>query len=868
MRIHILILSLMLVLFPSCKEKITIVVTSENSEAIEQFAAVELSNYLTKIYPDYEFAIKGESDAGKAIHLKVTDKIAGVPDNTEGYLVKSEGDKAYIFSKGNTGLINGVYGILEKLGCGFFLSDEMLPEPKKDFDFSAWNYSNEPLIKERFVFNWHNFISGCTGWDKAHWLEWIDRSQKMGFNTVMVHTYHNNPMHTYEFNGFKKEVGYINTSAKGRDWGNIPINDVRRLPGGEIFNNAEFGSEIAMVPDDQRSEVAQSVMAEIFSFAFARGVKVNYPFDIDMPLLFLKNSMVKSIPKEEKFYLSKDDVWIPLPDKPKGYAFYKAQLEGLLSSYPMLEDITFFRRGASFFRNASVMELPGKWQEEYSSVIKQSPNLGALDKEEVIGSFITAKLVKGYQQILRDMGRDDIRLGTGSWNHYFVVPTAAFLPEDIKLMPIDWNSRFNQSMIEDESILHDFADTECKKRVIPFIWAHHDDGMYVGRPFQPTENLFAKLKQGDCNSFGVFHWMNRPLDLFFKNMSRQVWSATVNESLDKTIKFTALHYFGTESMAAYFNEWIFNAPMFGRATLKNFFYRGMNEGVFDFDNAKIECKKRMAILDGVDASLMTAKQKGYIKYFKTLEQFIIDFSKTQPHLLNAEKLLNEGDINGAREELQQGDPAQCVKTFSKLSQIVKKERGEMAYTYRLATKYIPDYISFEQRTRLKPFYMNIDSIVYEDIAQGKGINLTYHIDSSGQFWECLGEREFDSPIVKLSAISRLNDDLKPFAEIFQIGIKISSVDTIPIQPVMRARAVKNNRDIWEGTYEMKILVASENEEEVSFNINVNGNESTFTTAGKSIVSTTVEQNETGLMSLTIKPSIGNIIICGIILKPI
>ena len=122
MRIHILILSLMLVLFPSCKEKITIVVASENSEAIEQFAAEELSNYLTKIYPDYEFVIKGESDAGKAIHLKVTDKIAGVPDNPEGYLVKSKGDDAYILSRGNTGLIYGVYGMLEKLGCGFFLS--------------------------------------------------------------------------------------------------------------------------------------------------------------------------------------------------------------------------------------------------------------------------------------------------------------------------------------------------------------------------------------------------------------------------------------------------------------------------------------------------------------------------------------------------------------------------------------------------------------------------------------------------------------------------------------------------------------------------------------------------------------------------
>ena len=235
--------------------------------------------------------------------------------------------------------------MLERLGCGFFLSDEMLPEPKQDFDLKAWNYSNEPLIKERFVFNWHNFISGCTGWDKAHWIEWIDRSQKMGYNTVMVHVYHNNPMHTYQFNGINKEAGYISTSAKGRDWGNIPINDVRRLPGGEIFNSSEFGSEIAMVPDHQRVEIAQSAMAEVFSYAIERGVKVNFAFDVDMPLSYLQNTMIESISEEDKFYLSQPEVWIPRPDRPEGYRFYKSQLEGLFSSYPMLKDISFFRRG-------------------------------------------------------------------------------------------------------------------------------------------------------------------------------------------------------------------------------------------------------------------------------------------------------------------------------------------------------------------------------------------------------------------------------------------------------------------------------------------------------------------------------------------
>ena len=494
-RLFLLIIAI--TFFSSCKKEITIV-TSQNPGTVETFAAKELSKYLSEIYPDYKFPVAFKSNGDKTIHLQITDKIPGIPENPEGYLIKSDGEDASIYAGGETGLIYGVYGMLEKLGCGFYISDEMLPEPKKNFDFEAWNCSDEPLVKERFVFNWHNFISGCTGWDKKDWLSWIDRSQKMGYNTIMVHAYHNNPMHTYSFNGIEKEVGYISTSAKGRDWGNIPVNDVRRLPGGEIFDNAEFGSDIAMVPDDQRVKVAQETMAEVFSYASERGVKVNFAFDIDMPLIYLQKTMIESIPQKDKWYLPDPGIWIPRPDKPEGYRFYKSQIEGLLDAYKTLTGITFFRRGASFFRNAKPEDLPVTWKKEYFSNLDQFPYLKKIEQPEVIGSFITARLVLAYQQILKDLGRADIELGTGSWQHEFVVPTAAFLPEEIHLMPIDWNSRFNKSFMDNDTILNDFASPECANRVIPFIWAHHDDGRYVGRPFKPTEELYSKLKQGDA----------------------------------------------------------------------------------------------------------------------------------------------------------------------------------------------------------------------------------------------------------------------------------------------------------------------------------------------------------------------------------
>jgi hypothetical protein len=110
--------------------------------------------------------------------------------------------------------------------------------------------------------------------------------------------------------------------------------------------------------------------------------------------------------------------------------------------------------------------------------------------------------------------------------------------------------------------------------------------------------------------------------------------------------------------------------------------------------------------------------------------------------------------------------------------------------------------------------------------------------------------------------------VSPYDEIFQYGLKISTADTIPIQPVMRATAVKNKSDVWKGAYELQILAASENNKKVSFRIYVNGNEKTFTTVGKSIVSCLIDQEETGLMSLVLKPDGGSIIVCGVILSPV
>ena len=63
----------------------------------------------------------------------------------------------------------------------------------------------------------------------------------------MVHAYGNNPMQSFSLNGKDKEIGYLTTSQKGRDWGAQHVNDIRLMYGGELFSEFEYGETNSMI---------------------------------------------------------------------------------------------------------------------------------------------------------------------------------------------------------------------------------------------------------------------------------------------------------------------------------------------------------------------------------------------------------------------------------------------------------------------------------------------------------------------------------------------------------------------------------------------------------------------------------------------
>ncbi len=180
------------VVFISCStQKKTYIVVNDNEVVIE--VGKDLASYLSKTYPKESFIISNKKGEGtKNIIIEITS--SGGLRNDEAYKIFSDGDLLFIQGETSRALVNGVYGLLKELGWNFYLSFEVPPVESKPLNFSAKKIENAPLKEKRIIFNWHNFLSGCTGWNLEQWQKWIDNASKIGFNTIMVHAYGNNPM--------------------------------------------------------------------------------------------------------------------------------------------------------------------------------------------------------------------------------------------------------------------------------------------------------------------------------------------------------------------------------------------------------------------------------------------------------------------------------------------------------------------------------------------------------------------------------------------------------------------------------------------------------------------------------------------------
>ena len=779
------------------------IVLAPAAPASVRAAAENLAAILTRLYPRDRFTLASTlPETGKAILLGLASEERvraqlgdGRPAAPESFVVRvrtTAGREVGLIAGADArGAAAGVYRLLSRLGCGFYLSGDALPAPKEGaFSFAEWQLADAPLVPTRLVFDWHNFLSGCSTWNRREWRQWTEQSQKMGYNAIMVHAYGNNPMAGFTFQGRERPVGYLSTTVKGRDWSTMHVTDVRRLHGGQVFDGPVFGAEAGMVADTERVGAAQRLMRGVFEDAARVGMEVYFAVDVDTPSAN-PQELVLLLPESARFAVSgatstvtgskPDRIWVPRPDTPEGYAYYRAQVETYLREYPQITQlVVWFRRDKTPWMSLKAGDLPVEWQAEYAAEVARTP--AAEKYPQSAGLFAVGKIVRAFARALRESGAKGVGLAAGTWSFEFLLAADRFFPAGVPLIGLDYEVLHGKPQLGTAESRAPLREIAARRPVIPVVWAHHDDGHYIGRPYEPLPEFATKLADAGAAGFGIIHWTTRPLDSYFESLARQVWQATKNQPLAETCRTMAGAWFGAGNAVrggAYLEAWMNEAPRFGRDTSNYFIDRKLENAAA----VAAGCRERLKHLEGLVTPWPAQQER--LSYFRGMEEFMAAFFATHTSFQESQARLARGDRVGAREALAECRPEEVIERFARFSSSGGITRGEQGLVVSLNTRWLSHIVRHRQALGVEAVRIRFAPTSHDLLAQARG-TFTFHFDPERALWECRGAEETGVEIFTVPLATRIETSGlgAGFGDIGRTGLTSAHPLTLVLRPIL------------------------------------------------------------------------------------
>jgi len=770
---------------------------------VERLAARELSEHLQFLYPTNRFpVVNTPADFPTRILLGTLQSLPEIGEHLSKDLVARPGSYAISAHEAGTyreGIVAGsderatlsaVYALLETLGYGFYLSYNASPQPSRDpIRFEDWRLSDYPIVTERVAFTWHNFLSSCSTWDLADWESWIEQVSRMRFSAIMVHAYGNNPMFTFAHNGETKPVGYLATSARGRDWGTEHVNDVRRIVGGDkIFTEPVFGAKAALAPEEQRVPATVSMMQQVFARAAERGLKVIFALDVDTESSNPQN-VIATLPEDAVFENS--GFRLANPDAAAGYEYYRSQIKALLSTYPEISRLAIWIRAGrnTPWCSLKAQNFPPAWRAEFQEVLsRKEPGLEA--DPEAPSMHAVNKIRGAFRKALDEIGRHDVELALGSWNYAWIRAAHAFFPSEDMFVPLDYYIG-----IGTDEVQRAIQSASKNRKVVPIVWAQHDDRTFVGRPYTPFSSFTSLLSESGSAGYGIIHWTTRPLDLYFKSLAQQVWNNSRDEPLEVTCGEMAERTFGKaarEPATHYLIRWITDAPMFGRETTDRFIDRPLEEP----ERVITECRGRIEMLNRIPATSLSPAAFELLNYYRDLERFIVAFYESHSAWERCVDLLSRQDVEGSRKALASCDPKSVLEQYARAACRGKPTRGEMGVLVAMNLKWLPYVVSQRQALSMETIRYHFEPTEHEALAQGPG-NYTFYVDADGELWKAEGEKETQRPTFSLSLPPLAENE--SMREVCQSGLKSSRTIAVRLTTIA-------DQPLLPGVYNLRLLL--------------------------------------------------------------
>jgi hypothetical protein len=443
------------------------------------------------------------------------------------------------------------------------------------------------------------------------------------------------------------------------------------------------------------------------------------------------------------------------------------------------------------------------------------------------------------------------------------------------------------------------ADVGAGRPVVPVVWAHHDDGNYVGRPYTPYEDFYDKLIDAKAAGFGIIHWTTRPLDLYFASLSEQAWKSTKNQPLEVTCEEMAQRSFGRANrqvMGRYLRRWVTEAPKIGRETSDRFIDRRLE----DPGAVAAGVAERAPLLErAMENTIKTSDVLGAgdrVFYFQGLERFLSNVHRTEAALEEAKTLYESGDLAAARLAMDLCRPGRVIEQYATFSERGGITRGEQGLVVSLNLRWLVHYVRFRQVLGMEAIRYNCAPTSHDPLAQSRG-TFTFHFEpvvSGRHVWQCLGTEETGAPTFVIPGDvpvtpSGEEEVSESELEICRTGIETDKPLTIALGPIMShgGRGETAQASLVPGSYRLDLLFAdpeSTGEGERVFDIELAKRPTGSETPAGSLatepvdlrrlcggpnravrLSLAVELPESTPLELTLKPVQGKALLCGVIL---
>ena len=879
-------------------QKVMILTAPEASET-EVHAGKELSRYLRRIYPEIIFKWgngEPEKDAG-LIFIGTPESspalvamLGKTPQGPEGFFVSAttlEGKQVgVILGADPAGVMNGIYALLKNLGFVFTLNRDFAPVVSEavlqPFNFSKWNLVNRPLFERRLSFNWTSFLTTGASWQRWDWNRWISQSQKLGFNSVMIHFYADSPMLTFSFNDQEKPYHHVPTTIQGRAWRTQHVNDVRRMVGGEIFRSSAFGLNARKTNDFERVRLSKRMFRRVFASAKGRGMKLYFAFDVDT-LPAQPQNLIETLPESARFKVSvpavaelnqsSTNLWLANPDTDEGYAYYESQLKKLMTDYPQITSLVLWcRTQKTPWMSLKYDEMPSSWKRGYDRIIFKNPK--AKEYWNSCGIFGMSKLIKTYSRILKEMERSDVEICLGSKGRSFLPAADCFCSTNTPLIFLGRTKPW----IGD---LNGVKKYTKRRAIIPIFSSSSDVFAYYGKPYLPFSELTTKLEKSGVAGVGQLHFMTRPQELVFSSVASQLWEGSRDCPLKETcLAFSKGIYDEKVAplMAEYITQWMKDSPMVGQERGYHFI-----TWIKPLAEVKEGIEKRLALLDEIEQLIVKPEDVerllslDYINYFRGMEKFMLDLHSIEEKRVKVLDLIKKGDLDSARTLLRECDPETMLKEYAAYSVLGGSTKGEKGLLISLNLRWRTWYVQMRQALGMELIRYNFGPTVVEPTAQDPGQFTFFFESTNAVLWQTFGEVETGKKMITFPRSTSLQCPPhfpETQKDVCLTGMIVDEEMTFQMQPIMgwepmgKVSGIHNPASALQpGEYKVALLLTTADSKPAAISITVGSKTKKVNIFAKNVVIESFSvQSNTNSLPISVEPISGIPVVCGAVLK--